>query len=60
MKFFTYAYAISTSHIKEKVNVFNVRNLAVQQDQFVIQIVALNLDMNNGVKWHNMKHRALN
>jgi hypothetical protein len=28
MNFFTYAYAISTSHIKEKVNVFNVKNLS--------------------------------
>jgi hypothetical protein len=28
MKSFAYAYAIGTFHIKEKVNVFNVKNLA--------------------------------
>jgi hypothetical protein len=27
MKFFVYAYAIGISHIKEKVNVFNVKDI---------------------------------
>ncbi len=28
MKFFMYAYAINISHVKEKVNVFSVKDLA--------------------------------
>jgi hypothetical protein len=28
MKSYAYAYAIGTSHIKEKINVFNVKYLA--------------------------------
>jgi hypothetical protein len=44
MKSFAYAYAIGTSHIKEKVNVFNDKDLARSFYEFK------NGKMNNGTK----------
>jgi hypothetical protein len=42
MNFFVYAYAISISHIKEKVNVFSVKDLA-----------RTFCDLKNGVEFQN-------
>jgi hypothetical protein len=57
MKSFMSAYVIGNSHIEEKVNVFNVKDLAIS---FCDLKMAWNFKMDNGTKWHNLKHRALN
>jgi len=60
MKNFTYAYATGTFHINGKVNVLSVRDLARSSNIILWFKKWRWIKMNNGVKWHNLKHRSLN
>jgi hypothetical protein len=58
MKSFAYAYAIDTFHIKEKVNVFSVKDLARSFCDLKNGVKSQNKQSN--IKWHDLKHCALN
>jgi hypothetical protein len=60
MKSFVYAYVIGTFHIKKKINVFNDKDLP-RSRKIIFWILKWlqNFEMNNGAKWHNLKHYAL-